>query len=73
MIDLLGFEPGQFVSEDTARSMARAAYRRGMRLRDNDLPLVGVACTATIATDRPKRGEHRAYVATLGRYRVEHL
>ena len=64
MIDLLGFEPGQFVSEDTARSMARAAYRRGMRLRDNDLPVVGVACTATIATDRPKRGEHRAYVAT---------
>ena len=64
MIDLLGFEPGQFVSEETARSMARAAYRRGMRLCDNDLPIVGLACTATIATDRPKRGEHRAYVAT---------
>ena len=64
MIDLLGFEPDQFVSEETARNMARAAYRRGMRLRDNDLPVVGVACTATIATDRPKRGEHRAYLGT---------
>ena len=64
MIDFLGFEPEQFVSEETAKSMARAAYRRGMGLRDNDLPVVGVACTATIATDRTKRGEHRAYLAT---------
>ena len=64
MLDFLGFEPGQFVSEETARNMARAAYWRGMRLRENELPAVGVACTATIVTDRPKRGEHRAYVAT---------
>ena len=26
--------------------------------------MVGLACTATIVTDRPKRGEHRAYIAT---------
>ena len=64
MLEFLRFEPDQFVSEETARNMARAAYRRGMRLRENDLPVVGIACTATIATDRPKRGEHRAYVAT---------
>ena len=64
MIDFLGFEPEQFVSEETARSMAGTAYRRGMGLRDNDLPVVGVACTATIATDRTKRGEHRAYIGT---------
>lgn len=63
MIDLVGFEPGQFVSAETAKSMARAAYRRAVRLRENELPVVGLACTATIATDRPKRGDHRAYVA----------
>ena len=64
MLDFLGFEPEQFVSESTARSMARAAFRRAGRLREKDVPLLGLACTATIATDRPKRGEHRCYVAT---------
>lgn len=66
MTDFLGFEPEQFVSEETAKHMARAAYRRGLELRENDLPVVGVACTAAIATDRPKRGEHRAYAVTWG-------
>jgi nicotinic acid mononucleotide adenylyltransferase len=30
----------------------------------SDETVIGLACTATIATDRPKRGEHRAHVAT---------
>ena len=64
MIDFLGFEPGQFVSENTARNMARAAFRRAVELLEGDFPVVGLACTATIATDRAKRGEHRSYVAT---------
>ncbi len=64
MIDLVGFEPEQFASEATALDMARAAYHRAERLREGDFPAVGLACTATIATDRPKRGEHRAFIAT---------
>jgi nicotinic acid mononucleotide adenylyltransferase len=64
MVGFLGYEPGQFVSEATARDMAKAAYQRGMRLREGRPPLVGLACTATIATDRPKLGAHRCYVAT---------
>ena len=64
MIDLLGGEPDQFVSPEAARAMARAAFRRGMRLREGDPPVIGLACTATIATDRPKRGAHRCYIAT---------
>ena len=63
MIDLVGQEPAQYVSDQNARDMARAAYRRGMKLREDDSPVVGVACTATIATDRPKRGDHRACIA----------
>ena len=67
MIDFLGHEPDQFVSSDTAREMAGAAYRRAVALREETpsppLPVLGIACTATIATDRQKRGEHRAYVA----------
>lgn len=63
MIDLLGHEPDQFVSGDTARHMAGSAYRRALALREEVPPVAGIACTATIATDRQKRGEHRAYVA----------
>jgi hypothetical protein len=63
MIDFLGHEPGQFVSPQTARELAKAAYHRGMRLREDDSPVVGLACTATIATDRPKRGDHRCSIA----------
>lgn len=64
MIDLLGSEPEQYVSAQTARDMAKAAYRRGLKLREDDSPVVGVACTATIATDRAKRGDHRCFIAT---------
>ncbi|MDP6550456.1 MAG: hypothetical protein QF659_10330, partial [Dehalococcoidia bacterium] len=32
MISLLGGEPDQFVSQETARARARAAHRRGVRL-----------------------------------------
>ncbi|MCY4367357.1 MAG: hypothetical protein OXE17_14210 [Chloroflexi bacterium] len=64
MIDLVGQEPTQYVSPENAVNMARATYRRGITLLEDDSPVVGVACTATIATDRPKRGDHRACIAT---------
>lgn len=64
MIDLVGFEPEQFVSAATALSMAKAAFHRAEELREGGFPAVGLACTATIATDRPKRGEHRGFIAT---------
>ena len=63
LAELVGYEPDQAVSRQTALDMARAAYRRALRLREGDAPVAGVACTATIATDRPKRGEHRCHVA----------
>ena len=63
MIDFLGSEPAQFVSAETARLMARSAYRKAVKLREDAGPALGLACTATIATDRYKRGEHRAHLA----------
>ena len=63
MIDFLGREPDQYVSAQTARDMAKAAHQRGMALREDDSPVVGLACTATIATDRTKRGDHRGFIA----------
>ena len=66
VVDYLGEDPGQFVSTGAAQSLARAAYFRAVNLRENDVPVTGVACTATIATNRPKRGDHRCHICVYG-------
>jgi hypothetical protein len=63
LADLIGVTPEKFVSAATARAMAEAAYRRALRLTDGAAPCLGVACTAAIATDRVKRGDHGCSVA----------
>ncbi len=63
MISFLGFEPEQSASAPTAKDMAKSAYRKAKSQLEDDSPPVGLACAATIATDRPKRGDHRAYVS----------
>ena len=63
LTEFVGSEPDQFVSEDAAAAMAKSAYQRALQLRDGTSPVVGVACTATIATDRTKRGDHRCHIA----------
>ncbi len=71
MTDFLGgYAPDQTVSADTARRMAKSAWRRGMLLREREVPIVGLGCTATIATDRAKRGDHRVFVATWDESKV---
>ena len=71
--DLLGFAPAQATSAATAAAMAAACRRRALTLTGRPggpgggiatgEAIVGVACTAALASDRPKRGEHRAHVA----------
>jgi hypothetical protein len=61
--DFLGQEPEQYVSAETAALMAGRALTRGRWLRPDET-IIGVACTATIVTDRPKKGEHRAHIVT---------
>lgn len=63
LTEFVGYEPSQFVSEETATAMAHSAYRRAVHLRANCEPVVGIGCSATIATDRTKRGEHRCFIA----------
>lgn len=63
LIGFLGHEPEQYVSAETARALAAQAYRRALALREQETPVLGLGCTATIITDRPKRGEHRAHIA----------
>jgi len=66
---LLGARPEQACSEATARALAMAAFQEALRLTaaepapDREATLFGFACTASLATDRPKRGAHRAHVA----------
>ncbi|RMH00153.1 MAG: hypothetical protein D6706_04460 [Chloroflexi bacterium] len=63
-IEFLEQTPAQFVSAETARLLAGRALTRARWLETADHPSIGLVCTATIITDRPKRGEHRAHIAT---------
>jgi hypothetical protein len=62
--DFLEQTPEKYVAGKTARLLAGRAYTRARWLTTSADDLVGLACTATIVTDRPKRGEHRAHLAT---------
>lgn len=62
----IGWEPEQHVSTSTAAMMASAAYARALHLRDTQRPVIGLGCTAAVATDRQKRGDHRGHVAVAG-------
>lgn len=70
LADLIGHTPTTFVAATTASAMARQAYQRALALRDDQAPVLGVACTASIATDHPKRGDHRGVVATCDDQRL---
>jgi hypothetical protein len=64
---LIGFTPVQFTSLDVARAMATKAFIRANHLAPSGIPVAGIGCTAAIATDRAKRGDHRACVVLCTR------
>lgn len=61
--DFLGYVPQKYVAPKAANLLAGRALTRAQWLEDEERPVLGVACTATIATNRPKKGEHRAHIA----------
>lgn len=61
LAELLGSAPEQASSATTARAMAMRAFQRAKDLGSSK-PF-GLGCTAGLATDRVKRGSHRAHVA----------
>ena len=63
LAELLGAMPAAAVSSAVAAAMAAAALRRARRLAEPGTPVVGAGCTAALASDRPRRGADRAYVA----------
>lgn len=62
----LGGRPDSYCSAETARIMAATAWWRARQLSDLDeatAPKLGIACTASLASDRPKKGGHRCWIA----------
>lgn len=68
MQEYLGWLPQKFVSTTTAAAMAAAAYTRARAFREGDASVLGVACSATIATKRIKRGQHSAEVCVRSQH-----
>jgi hypothetical protein len=62
LTEFIGRRPDSFCSTATARVMAERAYSRARWLGPGER-VVGAGCTASLATDRPKRGDHRFHVA----------
>ncbi|UCH27791.1 MAG: hypothetical protein JSV66_09175 [Trueperaceae bacterium] len=63
LIEATGFEPKRFTSLRVAGALAEHAYARAGMLAEEEKVVFGLGCSATIATDRQKRGEHRCVVA----------
>jgi nicotinic acid mononucleotide adenylyltransferase/nicotinamide mononucleotide (NMN) deamidase PncC len=61
--DYLGADPEQACSAETAVAMAERARRRAAALGKPDGVAIGLGATASLASDRPKRGDHRCHIA----------
>jgi hypothetical protein len=70
--DFLGRVPEQYVAAETAGMLAGRAIARAQELHKGPEPVIGLACSATIITDRPKRGQHRAHVVAWTAERILH-
>lgn len=64
LLRYLGKLPEQFCSAQTAIDMAQVAFVRAGTL-SQEAAHAGIACTASLASNRPKRGEHRFFVAAV--------
>ena len=65
-------KPEQYVAIQTAGYLAGRAVMRANRLWRGSEPVIGLACTATIITDRPKLGDHRAHIVAWSRSNISH-
>ncbi|RZC75024.1 hypothetical protein C5167_050500 [Papaver somniferum] len=59
MAQLLNKMPTSFASQQTAEDMALSAYNRALKLSRPGFPVVGVGFTGSLASSRPKHGDHR--------------
>ncbi|KAK9276277.1 hypothetical protein L1049_005808 [Liquidambar formosana] len=64
MIQLLGKIPTQICSQQTSEEMALLAYNRALKLSSPGSPVLGVGFTGSLASTRPKLGDHRLHLST---------
>ncbi len=71
LAQLLGSKPEQACSETTARNLAMKAFMSAQQLRSTD-SLFGLGITASLSTNRKKRGAVRAFIAlqTMSRSQI---
>jgi hypothetical protein len=63
LTEFLGHRPAAFCSTETAAAMAEQAHARARWLAPGE-NVIGLGCTASLVSDRPKHGEHRLHIAT---------
>jgi nicotinamide mononucleotide (NMN) deamidase PncC len=63
LAEFLGAAPEQACSGETAVAMAERARGRAAALARTDAVTVGLGATASLVSDRPKQGDHRAHIA----------
>ena len=56
---LLGAAPASAASPEATSQLAVAAYKRAVSLAGFGAPAIGVSCSCALATNRPKKGEHK--------------
>ncbi|PPS06596.1 hypothetical protein GOBAR_AA14050 [Gossypium barbadense] len=56
--------PAKYCSQQTADEMALLAYNRALKLSSPGSPVLGVGFTGSLATTRPKQGDHRFHLST---------
>ncbi len=61
LAEFVGATPKQFVSIETSAAMAQRAFERAGWLMPAE-PILGLGSTASLASDVPKRGDHRFHV-----------
>jgi hypothetical protein len=72
LASFLGSAPAQACSADTAIAMAQSARARAQRLMPAGADPVGLGATAALASDRPRRGEHRFHIAFADAAQIAH-
>jgi nicotinamide mononucleotide (NMN) deamidase PncC len=61
LAEFLGASPDHACSIAAARALAQRAFARAAWLAPGEV-VIGIGCTASLATDRPKKGDHRFHI-----------
>jgi len=67
MDNYLGFEPDKYCSQETSRSLAMEAFKRGSKYNDSEWTLgIGVTCKLEKIVNEREGREHAIYIAVQG-------